>query len=266
MTVIDPDLWRPRLAMLAARNGAVEVTADTTAADGAPMAPTFRVRLLEFGDDVIRLEKPSHAVAPEAGRWLREGATVIVLVVDKSDRWEFTTRIKGFVMHDLSEKVKVSAIEIAPPTRMHSGQRRAFFRVSTAGVAMKPVRLTPIAVEATVPASQDATPKFPAQPFTGRLLNIGGGGMGVEAPQRVASQLADSVRYRCRLELPTVGEALEVNVKTVHLEPREGGTHYLGMRFEFEDAADQRRCEQQVVRFTTWLQRQQIQRTKERAE
>lgn len=266
MTAIDPDLWRPRLVMLAARNSAVEVTADAGSGDGAQMAPTFRMRLLTFGGDTMRLEKPSPAMAPEAGRWLREGAAVKVLVIDKSERWEFTTRIKGFVMHDLSDKVKVNAIEVAPPTQMNSGQRRSFFRVSTAGVAIKPARLTPIEVDAATAQATSAEPKFPAQPFTGRLLNIGGGGMGIEAPQRVSAQLSDPIRYRCRLELPTAGEVLEVTVLTVHLEPREGGTHYLGMRFEFDDQAQQRRCEQQVVRFTTWLQRQQIQRTKERAE
>lgn len=248
----------------------MEVTAATAAGEDR-LAPTYRVRLLSLEGGVL-VERPQSA---DAARYLRDGTVLRVLAAEKDDRWEFVAAVAGQELHALNRATKVPAVRLSPTGAARSAQRRSFFRVSAAGVPLKPVWLRPMEGVKPAPSPAEleanpgqlaaeplAAPLYLHEPFPTTLLNVGGGGIGVEAPLRVAQQLPRILSYSARLELPTLPRAIDVATKLVHLQPRDDGTHYMGLAFEFADPAAKRRDVDLLCKFTTWLQRQQLQRRK----
>lgn len=256
MSLVTDMTWHETLAALCRRNGTVEVRPIPR---HEVLTPTFRVRLLSFGDGGLVIERPQKI---DAGRYLVRGADVRVLAADGDNRWELDTTVDGPATCALNEQTVVPALRLTQPWSARSGQRRQFFRVNTSSARLAPVVLQPI--EETNPFVLPASREFaddPARPFNARLLNIGGGGLGVEAPQRVAAKLARHMRYRCGLNLPQLSGPLLLIARVVHLEPMPDGTAYLGLYFEFEDSHHRQHCADEICRFTAWFQRQERRRT-----
>lgn len=260
--------WEECLAELNKRDGAVEITGLSAqrhpSNDSAKqnVAPSFRVRLLAWRPTGLVVDRPTN---PEEAHYFQQGAVVRVLVVDGPARWELLTTVSSRVRFRLNEQSVVSAIVLTRPHEVNSVQRREFFRVSTAAVKIPPVTLKPILPKPVVGGANDeAEPVFGPQPrllqFNGKLVNAGGGGMGVEASNDVAFTLNLCRRYHCVVELPSMDQPLEVDCTLVHLETIANQMHYLGLRFETANAAARRRVEDQICHFTSWLQRQQLQR------
>lgn len=274
--------WEQCLTDLNERDGAVEITGlsahrksaiDANKSDDQShhVAPSFRVRVLAWRPAGIVVDQPTN---PEEAHYFQQGAVVRVLVVDGAARWELITTVTSRIRFQLNENSVVAAIVLSRPHEVNSVQRREFFRVSTAAAKIPPVQLTPVVKIKTDQASTSQTPQAtqePQQPFgpepllvpfTGILVNVGGGGMGVEASDDVAFTLSLCRRFKCVVNLPSMDEALVVDCTMVHLETQAQGMHYLGLRFEVASAAARRRVEDQICHFTSWLQRQQLQRMK----
>jgi len=100
------------------------------------------------------------------------------------------------------------------------------------------------------------------KPIKAWLLNIGGGGVGVtvEHGHALGPSLRRTTRFLASVKLPGEDQPLHVVAKLVHLQAMHGDTLYLGFEFQFDHTAEQRRVEDQIVRVTTLLQRQQIRR------
>lgn len=270
--------WEQCLAALNERDGAVEITGlsaqrdPSTPTDHAHInstrqqnvAPSFRVRLLAWRPAGLVVDRPASA---EEAHYFQQGAVVRVLVVDGPARWELMTTVATRVKFRLNEHTVIPAIVLTRPHEVNSVQRREFFRVSTAALKVPPVQLKPVT---QLPANTEQGNTFAAvigpqpdlRPFTGVLVNVGGGGMGVEAPAQVAFTLSLCTQYKCVVNLPLTDKPLEVNCTLVHLETLKAGEHYLGLRFETDTIGERRRVEDYICHFTSSLQRQQIQRSK----
>lgn len=260
---VEPDSnWYEKLGAICQRGGVVEMT-DVAPSGRDRLAPTHRVRLLACTPEEIVVEMPRGG---DAGVYLEPGSTLRILLVDAVGRWEFNTLVTGARIYPSGREGRTMGLRLAPPSTVRSAQRRSYFRVSTESMAIKLVRLVPVEPAKPASAAHDPqehhpdSPLFPPQAFTARLLNIGGGGIGVQAPARVAAQVNVVQRYACRLELPILSEPLEAPVRVVHRAPVDGGAHYLGLRFDQEDPAERRKCIDEICRFTAWMQRLNLHR------
>lgn len=248
------------LDSLVKRDGSVEITPILGHDDRVP--PTARVRLLALASNGVVIDRP---IGQAFTRHMVKGTRLHVLVAEGAERWEFHAAILDTVPFRLNDSTEVPAIVISSPKTVHSAQRRAYFRVTIGSVAVKNTRLTPILGDAqTETESDEAAPQSDIKPFEAKLLNIGGGGIGVLTPQRVAWQLPMVRRYECTLPLPTRKTPVVIPADVVRLEEQEDGTTYMGLQFDFENLPDRHACADAICHFTAWHQRQILQRRKER--
>jgi hypothetical protein len=237
---------------LAQRDGAVEIRAERTPDGG--VGTTCKTRVLEvIGDGELLVDVPPY---PEANEELARGADVSVLAVQGSRRLIGYGRVLGVEKYELAGGQRTRALRISRATAVESAQRRRFFRASAGGAVAHPVELYLLN-----PATDDREPIEP-KPLKAWLLNIGGGGVGVTAEHgsTVGPSLRRTTRFLALVKLPGEDQPLQVVLKLVHLQAMHGDTLYLGFEFQFDRTAEQRRVEDQIVRVTTLLQRQQIRR------
>ncbi len=273
------------LEALQRRNGPVEVLGIPSDGDERGAA-WYRVRLLEFSPAGLVIERPQIS---EESRYIQPDSFVRVSVADGLERWQFLAHVEKVILHPLNATTRVPALKLSAPMEIRTGQRREFFRVLTAAAGLRPVLLTPLPAQPEVqPAistggsspSSDTLPfpgpptppaqpapaplNFPPQPFRASLLNIAGGGLGAEAPLRLASQICLVTFYRCRLELPTCPDPLELGASVKHIDLMDNGAYYLGLSFECLNAVEHRQCIDAICRFSAWFQRRQLQRLREK--
>ena len=165
------------------------------------------------------------------------------------------------------------AMALVPPTQVHRAQRRSFYRVAIGGINLLPVQLTPLS-EATSPQialADDANLSELSQgtnkplyveagaTFHARLVNISGGGVGVEVPRQHTHTAQTANRFSCVMTLPRLPRPLTVDCVPVHRHLQSDGSLYLGLEMILADAVQRRRVGDLVCRFTAWHQRQQLQ-------
>jgi hypothetical protein len=252
-----PATWLETLATLAKRNGAVELTPLEWPDDqGSP--PTFRVRVLEMDFETLTVERPA---SPDAASCVGREAPLRVLAIDGRARWEFLTTVIGATAVPLNPVTRVLALKLQMPTVATSAQRRDHFRASTAGVTLEPALVIALPDNPAIPVTSLAErPSFPAT-----VVNISGGGIGLDAPQRAAPIVFKFSRFKVWIDLPTSEQPIEVDASVAHFEPQPGGNSYVGLHFEFGDDDEAKRIADEVCRFSAWQQRQALSREAERA-
>jgi c-di-GMP-binding flagellar brake protein YcgR len=165
------------------------------------------------------------------------------------------------------------AMALVPPTQVHRAQRRSFYRVAIAGINLLPVQLTPLSEAASPQIGladnanlheqvQDTNKTMYAEAgatFHARLVNISGGGIGVEVPRQHAQTAQTANRLSCVMSLPRLPRPLSVDCVPVHRHLQSDGSLYLGLEMILADAVQRRRIGDLVCRFTAWHQRQQLQ-------
>lgn len=209
------------------------------------VAPTFRTRVLSAGDGGIVVQRPAQA---EAAGCFHPRTVVSVLALDgEGRRWELISKVRRSMRVKLNDTADTAALMLDYPSELRSGQRRSFYRVATRSSEMDSIQLLP----------HEESPEVKA--FSAALLNISGGGVGVIAPVEMREQLARTRYYVCRMTLPVLGFPMMIPVCIVHREILEDGQTYLGMSFDFDDdRSDRERIVDEVCRFATHLQREQL--------
>jgi hypothetical protein len=252
---IAEQAWQASLEKIEQRNGSIEVSAPADA-DGNPREPVFRTRLLLLDDEGLLIERPGGL---DANRLFKPGVMVTVLFVEGDNRFEGDARVQRNAHYQLNRQTTVQAVRLSPLADVRSAQRRSHFRVSTVGSRFEPVVLKP-SDDDHAGRTGDERPGDPPPPFEATMLNISGGGLGVETPQFVGKSVERVERYACLITLPTLRRPLVIHCRVKHRHRRDDGTYYLGLAFEFEDDYEQEACVDQVCHFTAWVQRQQLQR------
>lgn len=254
------DRWRESLHQIATRGGGLELSVER-AISAAPAAPdlVWRVRLLGIKDGELLVEQPAalgHAFS------IDEGTTLVAVMAVGQNRWMFKTRVVGR-SGGASPFGRLNGLRIVMPSEVERCARRDFLRVSTAELRLPAVEVWPLLEPSSVVAAEVANraqiadlerngglgagtatdlllpevgPKFSA-----KLMNVGGGGVGllVEREDAAAAERARLVWMRINL-MPRIPAPLGVTAKLVHSHLDSGQNLYVGAAFEFAFHLDHR--------------------------
>jgi hypothetical protein len=194
------------------------------------------------------------------------------------NRWMFHTRSLGVLTPPRGGPV----LRLEMPTGVERCQRRGFYRMSTAEIAMPLVEVWPLIDPTTValaevanrariqdllaaditghPAGEDESPVLPeVGPKIGaRLLNIGGGGAGLLVDQKEAGALERARHFWMRIDLrPNIPAPIAMTARLAHTRLDSGMNVHAGMAFEFAfHPAHRQFVVDQITRYVNLLQRQ----------
>lgn len=245
MSSRDQRDWKQFLAHRVQRDGVVEI-----APRGATENETRKVyksRLFKIeADGAIIVERPDGSVIDHA---FSIGDTVELLLVVNNQRMLGDCKLLRIEVQQINRSTRVTCLRLSPAARVRINQRRAFFRVNTAAADLGPVVLR---------AEKDA----PEQAVSGRMVNLGGGGVGVaiRAGRDVLRQVQQQTRYHCRIEVESDDSVLDLTANLVHISPLDTTGLYLGLEFELPGGAAGKQIENQIMQYAAWLQRRQLQR------
>lgn len=261
--------WRECLQQILERGGGLEFS--VAQGDGVPTAGdlVWRVRILRLTDEEIIVERPSAAgqVFDLAGN-----VELVAVMSIGQNRWMFKTRTLG---GDPRSRLG-NAMRLAMPEDVERCRRRDFLRVSTASLNLPSVTcwplLDPLSVVAAEVANRalimdlesgaaSASPKAEvlpevAPPFPARLMNLGGGGVGLLVGPKESSSLDRSKLVWVRVDLtPMVPAPLGFTARVVHTHRDSEQNTYVGAAFEFGFHASHRDfVVSQITRYITLLQ------------
>jgi c-di-GMP-binding flagellar brake protein YcgR len=215
----------------------------------------LKSRMLGLDDTQMVVEEPSGQAAADM---LQPGAPVMLYIAEGDDRWEFETHVLETTRFALNASVRVQALRLAPPRTVGKAQRRDFYRVDTAGAVDEPVQIT-----VSIPHAQGESAEIIE--LEGRLVNIGGGGMGMTVNEIAARRMLRADKIHCRVALPTLNHPLELNVRVAHSQQQARDIHYMGLQFVFQRPAARDQVADKLCYFAAWLQRQRLNRRAQRA-
>lgn len=231
--------WKDSLDKIRERGGAIEISVDLPTAEGAGNHLIWRVRVLEITPDRILVEQP---VALGRDLSIRSGLEMVCGITVGQNRWMFRTRTVATDGRTLA---------LAMPERVDRCQRRDFFRVGTASLALPPVDcwtlLDPLSAVSAEIANQaliaeggqydaDSSILLPevGPKFKARLVNIGGGGAGIVIAKEEASALERARLLWIRLDLtPQVAAPVGIAARVAHTHLDSAQNLYAGLAFEF---------------------------------
>lgn len=221
-----------------------------------PSDLVWRVRILELHDDEIIVENP---VAMGQNIPVREGVELVGIIALGQNRWTFRTRVVGAKVVPVRHGPSIQAIKIEMPTTVERCVRRNFLRVGTANLNLPKVECFPLLDPTSVvpaeianralihdlqassitgrggPTSADAILLPEVGPrFTGTLVNIGGGGVGLLIPRDEASRADRSRLLWLRIDLaPEIPAPIAVTARLVHTHIDSEQNLYAGVAFDF---------------------------------
>lgn len=248
MSSTSSRLSRQALEQIAQRNAAVEISR----ADGTQ---AHHCRLLSISsDDSLLIERPALA---DVQTLLAVGTPVRLIVNHQGQRWEDRRVVLGEQRFALNDAIAVNAVRLSRASQVTSGQRRQFFRAGT-GVSEVKVTLLPDTDRSHYTADDGGE----LEPLVPTTVNISGGGVGVrlDASREMMQKLFKSRVHRCQIQLSAKSAPIEVRTRLIHVEPMPGGVYYLGLEFQFDTPGEREHIQDQIARFTTDVQRQQIRR------
>ena len=247
-----PQAWHDALRSQCEQNGTVEITL-LSALSAVGVRTSCRVRLLAVGPDgALEVEQPT--LTDDLVGDYAPGTPIQVLVVDKNHRWEGVCALIEATQHQLNETKTVAALRLGPATEVRSAQRRAFFRVNTSGI--------PIEIAMSSLAGSQSVGDMGSASLDVLLQNISGGGIGVLVPlsAHTIQSLRQRLYWHCSISLPSIDEPIELKARLVHVHPITVDTALLGLEFEGNPDEMASKAQDQIVRFNTWVQREQLRR------
>lgn len=277
--------WRRCLDELCARGGSLEIAVASTDGQDAPRDLVWRVRLLALEGGALVIEQPSTLGSPVP---LENGIELIVVLAIGQNRWMFRSTVMGSTTMDVRRRQDVSAFRITMPTDVERCQRRSFYRVETAQLHLPEVELWPLldpkSVVLAERANEAQTERRFAQMnmhesagvidddeflmpevgpgFSAQLVNLGGGGLGLDVKPDDTSTLNRHKLYWLKFALPpAVPTPICATAKLVHTHVQSTQHVYGGMAFDFSfNPGHQRFVVEQICRYIAVQQRAQMQR------
>lgn len=278
--------WRRCLRQVHERNGALEIAVaqrDSEAGDAQHLV--WRVRLLAVTETEIVIEQPSALgqIIP-----INQGIELVVVLSIGQNRWMFATNNLGSLNYGLADRKTIPALRLVMPESVQRCQRRNYYRVETASLRMPEAELWPLLDPKSVllaerayeiqfeihagaiagaghtdlePFDYDAVMPEVGPKFSGTLLNLGGGGVGLRISPDDSQTLARHKLLWVRIALPPgLSTPICATGKVVHTHMESNHDLYAGLAFDFSfNPSHQRFVVDQICRYIALQQRSQLQ-------
>lgn len=283
--------WKDQLYKLHERGGALEISirhaqngddADSIEQSGGDVV--WRVKIVALNDDAIAVEPPA-AFGDSVP--LRPGIELIGAMTIGQNRWMFLTRTiaakPGHAGHP-------GQLILTMPEKVERCTRRSFFRISTAELRLPSVQAWPLFDPLSVVAAETANRvrivdaleggRSPIQgesteslllpdvgpTFTGRMLNISGGGLGILVNHEDIQTATSRSFLWLRMDLrPIIPEPVAVTGRIAHTHMDSTQSLYIGVAFDFAaNPAHRQFVAELFAQYMDELQRRQA-RTSSRA-
>ena len=274
--------WQRSLQQVCDRGGSLDIAIATEGGGEEEMGANilWRVRLLKMAEDAIFVEQPMTLGQPID---LQKGIGLVVILTIGQNRWMFRTSNIGIVAFNqgggrLGDR-PTFALRLAMPKVVERCQRRASYRVSTASLRLPDVDAWPLLDPSTVLLAERANelefhgaalqtdveapeelrlPKIGPQ-FRAKLVNLGGGGVGLSVPIGESQSLLRHKLFWLRIKLPPVLKtAICASAKVVHTHLSAAQEYYAGMAFDFTfNPSHEKFVVEQIGRYVAVVQREQ---------
>lgn len=268
--------WRRCLQQLVDHKGSLQIALAPNGEAGHDFI--WRAKLISTTENEIFVEMPTAAGEPLP---LEKGVQLLGIIAIGQNRWMFRTECLGSKSLRSYSKEGIG-LKLQMPAAVERCQRRRDYRISTDTLALPTVSSWPLLDPRSVvlpermcqmrmerfihgDSSPSAMQKDDCMPdvgpaFDATIVNIGGGGIGLQVPSGEASGVG---RHRLHwLKFPllgTTGPELCVTAKLMHWHLEAGGTTYLGMMFDFSyNPSHKRFVTQQITRTVAIQQRDQF--------
>ncbi len=234
----------------------------------------WRTRVFAVSDSEIVLERP--AAVGKVIDFL-PGTSVIGVIAVGQNRWMFRSEILPAGPGRPGVNTPFNSMRIAMPTSVERCQRRDFFRTSTASLSMPGVECWPLKDPITVvsaevanramivaaeingqaPITSELTLPDVGQSFRARLMNIGGGGIGLQVARADISSTGRSPLLWVRLDLrPMIAAPLGLTTRIAHTHVDHEQNLYIGLAFDFSfNASHKDFVSQQLERCVAGIKR-----------
>ena len=290
--------WRRSLDQIHERGGCLEITLSRylggddanmgalADGDGGTRDIVWRVRILQLSEKEIVLEQPmvlGKTIDIDAG------SELACIICVGQNRWMFRSEMTGTTAVKLGGPQPVTGLRVRMPEKVERCQRREFYRVKSVGVRLPEVACYPmqdpgtaVAAEAASrqefirrldtrvagvigPDPDDASLPEVGPPFVAKMMNVGGGGIGlVVDPEDHA--ILESVRFMwLRIDLqPDLPAPLCVCARTRHTHIDSTQAVYAGLSFEFGGRAEHKEFViDQICKYVAQVQRDQLSRQRQ---
>lgn len=289
--------WHRSLVQIYERGGTLEITLPGYIGKTESGVPTvvdpdsdqvakniiWRVRILDMDKDSIVVDQPM--VLGQTFD-LKDGIEIVGIIAIGQNRWMFRTKILQKVKVELGGgRSSATCLKLQMPTKVERCQRRNFYRVSTVGLDLPQVTMFPLLDVQTAIIAETACreeffsmedkglagkigPEDPASfrlPEVGpareaRLVNIGGGGIGLILDSAQSSGMDTHQPFWLRIDLrPDIPSPLCAVARLRHTHINSSQRLYAGLAFEFShNPSYQKFLVDQLCKYVAKLQRQQM--------
>lgn len=289
--------WHRSLVQIHERGGALEITLPRYIGKTESGVPTvadsderqgvkniiWRVRILDMDRDWIIVDQP---MALGQTFDLKENIELVGIIAIGQNRWMFRTNVIGKEKIDLSDgRSSTVGLKLRMPTDVERCQRRNFYRVSTVGLDLPKVTMYPLLdVRSAIVAEtacrdeiyeledKGVASKIGPDDITSlslpevgpaleaRLMNIGGGGVGLILDSEEHGGLETHQAFWLRVDLrPEIPAPLGVVARLRHTHIDSSQRLYAGMSFDFShNSSYQKFLVDQLCKYVALVQRRQL--------
>lgn len=286
--------WRRCLKQVHERGGTLEIAVASHSGDSQPSHPDdlqtsphliWRVRLLSIADKQIVVEQPS-----ALGQMIQinPGTELIVVLSIGQNRWMFASRNEGATSAMAPDRRMTAGLRLTIPDEVQRCQRRNHYRVETATLSLPKADLWPLLDPKSVVVAErayeiqheidtgrvsdgstggsfdyDSVMPEVGPKFSGVLLNLGGGGVGLRINPGESQSILRHKLFWMRIALPPdLKTPICASAKVVHTHIESNHDLYAGLAFDFSfNPSHQKFVVDQICRYIALQQRAQTQLT-----
>lgn len=274
--------WRQSLHQVCNRGGSIEIAIAPEKSNRHEQPQSdllWRVRLLRVEKEELLVEQP---FALGKSIELSDGVELVAIMAIGQNRWMFRTSIIGLIAFDDHPRQSINALRLEVPASVERCSRRSHYRVETASLELPQVDIWPLLDPKTtlvaeranvllVEAGDDTNSPYNDEDlvlpevgpqFTAKLLNLGGGGVGLHIDGRDSQMVNRYRQFWIRMTLP-LDRPVPVcaAAKIVHVHMAASQDYYAGLAFDFsQNPSHQDFVAAQISRYIELQQQAQMNR------